>query len=323
VAAGVSGALLLTACGSSDSPGTVSQAGGGSGPVALRVTTLNLCNEISVWWAQDKGIFAKNKLNISLVKASGGAAGLAAVQGGSADLTFTNPFSTMLAEKSGIALRWVATAYGTPKTGDPASNAILVKQDSSIHTGKDLEGKRVAVNELGGINQTIVQQYVTNAGGDPAKVKFVALPFSELASSVSSGKTDAAQTPAQYANSPGVRSLGDPYIVVGNGKSLVFAGYVGTAKFVDKNTEVMKNFLASLKEADEAINDPANKDEKFRIESSHCGQDASKLAKDPENPYFATVPLDAMQRMAQILVDQHQLEAAPDVQALVPEYSRS
>lgn len=322
IAVGAAAAMLTAACGSPGSAADgVDGADGATGQ--LKVTTLSLCNEISVLWAQKKGIFEKNGLKVELVKAGGGAAGLAAVQGGSADLAFTNPFSTMLAMNSGIDLRWVATAYGTPKKGETPSNAVLVKEDSSIRNGKDLQGKTVAVNELGGINQIIVQQFVTDAGGDPKKVKFVALPFGELASAVASGKVDASQAPEQYSNTPGVRSLGDPYMQVGKDRWLVFAGYVGTAKFVDENTESMKKFLASLKESNTAINDPANKDEKYKIEAAHCGQDAGKLATDPENPYFADVPMDAMKQMAQILVDQGQTDKLPDVEKLVPEYSRS
>ncbi|TDE39226.1 ABC transporter substrate-binding protein [Actinomadura sp. 6K520] len=321
IAVGAVTALLTAACGS---PGSAGDGGGAeTGVSKLKVTTLSLCNEISVLWAQKKGVFEKNGLQVELVKAGGGAAGLAAVQGKSADLAFTNPFSTMLAMNSGIDLRWVATAYGTPKKGETPSNAVLVKEDSPIKNGKDLHGKTVAVNELGGINQIIVQQFVTDAGGDPAKVKFVALPFGELASAVASGKVDASQAPEQYSNTPGVKSLGDPYMEVGKDRWLVFAGYVGTADFVEKNEESMKKFLASLKESNTAVNDPANKDEKYRIEAEHCGQDAKKLATDPENPYFADVPMDAMKQMAQILVDQGQTEKLPDVEKLVPEYSRS
>ncbi|XRQ09598.1 ABC transporter substrate-binding protein [Actinomadura welshii] len=323
IAAGAATVLLTAACGSPGAAGDGGDGGGDGGTSELKVTTLSLCNEISVLWAQQKGIFEKNGLKVELVKAGGGAAGLAAVQGGSANLAFTNPFSTMLAMKSGIDLRWVATAYGTPKEGETPSNAVLVKEDSPIENGKQLEGKTVAVNELGGINQIIVQQFVTDAGGDPTKVKFVALPFGELASAVASGKVDASQAPEQYSNTPGVRSLGDPYMKVGKDKWLVFAGYVGTAEFVDDNAESMKKFLASLKEANTAVNDPANQDEKFKIEAAHCGQDAEKLAEDPENPYFADVPMDAMKQMAQILVDQGQTDKLPDVEKLVPEYSRS
>ncbi|GAA0542851.1 ABC transporter substrate-binding protein [Actinomadura livida] len=321
IAVGAVTALLTAACGS---PGAASDGGDDKAGVSeLKVTTLSLCNEISVLWAQKKGVFEKNGLKVELIKAGGGAAGLAAVQGKSADLAFTNPFSTMLAMNSGIDLRWVATAYGTPKKGETPSNAVLVKEDSPIENGKDLHGKTVAVNELGGINQIIVQQFVTDAGGDPSKVKFVALPFGELASAVASGKVDASQAPEQYSNTPGVRSLGDPYMEVGKDKWLVFAGYVGTADFVEKNEDAMKKFSTSLKEANTAVNDPANKDEKYRIEAEHCGQDAKKLATDPENPYFADVPMDAMKQMAQILVDQGQTEKLPDVEKLVPEYARS
>ena len=55
-----------------------------------------------------------------------------------------------------------------------------MKKGSAIKSAKDLEGKKVAVNTLKNIGDTAVRESVRKAGGDPAKVKFVELPFDQM-----------------------------------------------------------------------------------------------------------------------------------------------
>ena len=83
-------AVALSACGGSDEEPAATDSG------TLRITTLGLCNEVPVYWAEKNGIFADNGLKVELVKSTGGAAALTALQSGDIDLAFTNPFSTMI-----------------------------------------------------------------------------------------------------------------------------------------------------------------------------------------------------------------------------------
>lgn len=320
--------LLVAACGSSGgSGGNAAASGSGSAdnsPTTLKITTLGLCNEIPVFWAQSKGLFAKNHLDVQLVKSTGGAAALSALQSGDIDLAFTNPFSTMIALSQGLKLQWVATAYETPTNQNSATNAVGVAANSPYNDAKSLNGKTIAVNEVGGINQIITSQWMTMEGGDPSTVKFVALPFTQLASAAVSGQVAASQVPQQNVNpSQGLRSLGDPYVVVGQGKPLVFAGYVTTGDKSNSMKTAMQNFQTSLIEADQAINDPANKDEHFQLESQNCKQDVNVLKTIPENPYEARVDTSALQRMGTILKDQKLVTNPEPPKQWVPSYVKT
>ncbi len=322
---GVIGAVMtvaLAGCGSSSNNNA--QSGSGGGTTALKVTTLGLCNEVPVYWAMDKGIFAKNKLSVSLVKSSGGAAALAALQGGSVDVAFTNPLSAILAAKQGITVRWIATAYEYPLTQDKATAGVFVKDDSGISRPKDLNGKKVAANELGGIGQASVSALIQNDGGDPSTVKFVALPFAQLLPAVQNGTVDAATISLQSTiNAKGVHSLGDAGVAASGGKPTPYAGYVVTGAFLDKHQAAAQAFFKSLDEADKAINDPANASEKFRLEGQGCKQDPAALAKVQDYTYAAAVDMPGYTQLAQLLVKQGVLTQLPDIKSLVPSFAQA
>lgn len=308
-------AAVLSACGGSDKDTAKADSG------TLRITTLGLCNEIPVFWAEKNGIFKDNGLNVELVKSTGGAAALTALQSGDIDLAFTNPFSTMIARSQDIDVKWIATAYETTSVEGEGTNAMAVSKDSGISDAKGLSGKTIGVNEIGGINEIITTEWLKTNGADASSVKFVALPFNELASSVSSGKIDAAQIPAQNVDPKlGLKSLEDPYVAVGNGKGLVFAGYVGTSKNAKDKEKSFKAFQDSLIAADEAINSAENTDAKFALEAERCKQDAAYLKTLNENIYEARVDTEAIARMGEMLQGQERLSSPAKIDDLVPSY---
>ena len=186
---------------------------GDEGPTTLRVTTLGLCNEMNVFWALERGFFEDQNLDVELVRSTGGSAGLAAVVGGSADLAFANTLSSILAYTQGFPIRYISSLYHVPVAPDPEVNALIVPSGSEIQTAEDLIGRRIGVNELGGVNQLVTQNWLRKNGVDPTDVSFVALPFPELAPAVVSGRIDAAQVPVSTARAVGddVRSIADPF----------------------------------------------------------------------------------------------------------------
>lgn len=305
---------VLAACGSDGD-----KASADSG--VLRITTLGLCNEIPVFWAEENGIFKDNGLDVELVKSTGGAAALTALQSGDIDLAFTNPFSTMIATSQGIDVQWIATAYETTEVEGEGTNAMAVTKDAGISDAKGLNGKTIGVNEIGGINQIITTEWLKLKGADADSVKFVALPFNELAPSVASGKIDAAQIPAQNVDPKlGLKSLDDPYVAVGDGNRLVFAGYVSTEKNATDKEKSMKAYQDSLIAANEELNKPENADAKFALEAARCKQDAAYLKSLNENIYEARVDTAAIGRMGDMLQGQGKVDKSASPKDLVPAY---
>jgi NitT/TauT family transport system substrate-binding protein len=309
-------AATLAACGS-DKPAAEDSDDLGT----LRVTTLGLCNETSLYWADEHDIFANNGIKVELVKSTGGAAALTALQSGDIDLAFTNPFSTLMAREQGLDLKWIATAYETTSVKGEGTNAMAVAKDSGISQAPDLNGKTIGVNEIGGINQIITTEWLKINGADVDSVKFVALPFNELAPAVASGKIDSAQIPAQNVSPDlGLISLEDPYVAVGNGKGLVFAGYVATAKEAESRSKAMEAFQKSLITAVEEFSKPENADTKYQMQADRCKQDVDYLKSLKENIFEGRVDTEAIGRMGTILEGQDRLKAPAKIDDLVPSY---
>ena len=289
------------------------------GPTTVRVTSLGLCNEVSVFWARDKGIFAANGIEVELVRTQGGAGSLAAIIGGSADAAFTNAFSTIIAYNQGFPISWIATAYNTTEEPLPVASAVIAGAPTGIQGPQDLVRKRIGVNELGGVNQIVTSVWLRKNGVDPTEVNFVALPFAELVPAVVSGRLDAAQVPLSMAARAGddVVILEDPYRE-GTGK-VVFAGYVVTNDWLEANPDVARAFLASLEQANAEL---LATDERFEVMAANCPVPAVALANQAEQEFLAPVDFELMNKIAGILVDEGILGEAPDLNDLIPEWSR-
>ncbi len=253
------------------------------------------------------------------MRTQGGAGSLAAIIGGSAELAFTNAFSTIIAYNQGFPISWIATAYNTTEAPLPEPNAVMAKAGTGIETPEDLVGKRIGVNELGGVNQIVTSVWLRTFGIDPTDVNFVALPFPELVPAVISGRLDAAQVPRSMAARAGDEALllGDPYRD-GTGK-VVFAGYVVNNDWLEANLDAAQAFLTSLDQANQEL---LATDERFEVMAANCPVPAAALANQAEQEYLAPVNYDLMNKIASILVDEGILSEAPDLNDLIPVWSR-
>lgn len=291
------------------------------GPETVRVTTIGFCNEFYLWWAEEKGVFEEYGIQIEYVQTAGGSAGLAAIMSDSADFSFTNGFTALLSFSQGFPIRFVSGAYESTVAPTPPANGIGVQTDSDLQGPEDLVGKKVGVNELGGINQIMTSEWFRINGVDPQDVNFVALPFQELAPAVIDGSIDAAQIPAVniLSNPEQLRSLGDPFQEVGK---VLFAGYLTTESYLAEHADAAEAFQAALSESVAAVKDPANADEAFAIAGERCNQDPEFLKNSPQQDYTADVDPALLTTMAELLIKEGQLREVPDIETLVPEFAR-
>lgn len=268
--------LALSACGgSSDSRAAT----GSNGLTALRVTTLGLCEEVGLF-AKDGGFFKKHGLDVSFVPATGGNAGVAALQGGAADVVFVSSAAAFAAMAQGVDLTIVS---GAVRTG-PQTNGVIVKADSLIRGPGDLAGKKVGVLELSGQSATSTKTWIAAARPKP-EIKLVQLPVPELVPAVVSGTIDGALVTAseiQQVTQDGTgRSIGNALYEVAGG-STPTGMYAASSGFVTKNQKAMKDFVAAMQEAADQANDPADT-EHLDVASTYCKKPAADLAKIPQD----------------------------------------
>jgi NitT/TauT family transport system substrate-binding protein len=178
--------LALSAC---TPENEAAQATGGT---RVEVGVIAIIDVAPIYLGKAKGFFSKRGIDLRLTAEQGGAPITKGVLSGKYQFGFSNVTSLLTAKADGAPLKGVASGVAsTGRTGRDFS-AIVVKDGSPIRTAKDLAGKTVSVNTLKNIGDTTVRQSVREAGGDPTKIKFVAMPFPEAPGALFGGKTDAA-----------------------------------------------------------------------------------------------------------------------------------
>lgn len=196
-------ALTLTACGggspsggspSGQAPGTgaADDAGPAGRLQTVTVGVMPLVDLAPLHLGIEQGIFADHGLELELQTAQGGAAIIPAVTSGQQDFGFSNPTSLLIAASKGLDITVIAP--GGSSTGDEATDygATVVLPDQDVESAADLEGHTVAVNTLNNISDSTVKEAVRQAGGDPAAVEFVEMPFPNMVAAVQQGTVDSA-----------------------------------------------------------------------------------------------------------------------------------
>jgi len=239
--------VTLTACGGGSGSG---QAPSSGAPVKVTVGVIPILDVAPLYLGVQKGIFTKHGLAVTPQPAQGGAAIVPAVLSGQNQIGFSNVVSLLTAREKGLPL--LAVAGGSSSTGNATKdfNAVLVGKDSALQSAKDLVGKKVAINSLNNIGDTTVKVAVEKAGGDPAGVTFVEMPFQDMPAQLSSGKIDAA-----WVSEPFVTA-----ILAQNGRvlfdsltatypSLQIATYFTSQQVKQQNPQLVEAFTAAINEA--------------------------------------------------------------------------
>ena len=174
----------------------------------------------------------------------GGAATVAAVTGGGLNIGCSNPVSLGQAVQRGVPLV-ILVGASIWDSRFPSGYAV-VAPNSAIKSAKDLEGQVVAVSSLGGLNELLMSAYVTQAGGNPATVKFIELPSSSLADALAQGRIAAAYLDSPELSGPGtrLRRLGPASDAVA--KQFAQTVWFTSRDWLAQNKETASRFVATI-----------------------------------------------------------------------------
>lgn len=156
----------------------------------IRVIGLPIDTGLEVKYAQAAGLVAQSGLDLHVDSLAFGAAVQSAVIGGAADIGLTNVSSLATAREKGLPLVIVA-ASGLYVSREPSS-VLMVADDSTFKTARDLNGKIVAVNGLRSISQLGPEAWIDKNGGDSKSVRWTDMPFADMPLALSSHRIDAA-----------------------------------------------------------------------------------------------------------------------------------
>ncbi|WP_229075928.1 ABC transporter substrate-binding protein [Actinoplanes sp. DH11] len=246
VAAALAG--TLAACGTSSD----SDSGGGeSGGVdKVKVGVIPIVDVAPIYLGQKQGFFAKRNIELTMEAGQGGAAIVPGVVSGQFQFGFSNMTSLMIAQTKSVPIKVVSNGVASTGVDGKDFGAVVVKGDSAIKTAADLAGKKISVNTLKNIGDTVTRQSVRKAGGDPSKIEFVEMPFPNMPAALDAGQVDAAwvvEPSLTTIKAAGGREVASTYVDAA--PNLTVAAYFASTELIGKNPDLVKRFTEAMNES--------------------------------------------------------------------------
>jgi NitT/TauT family transport system substrate-binding protein len=310
----VAGAVLLAGCGGASSASSPQVT---SGPTTVTVGVIPIVDVAPLYLGIKQGFFTEQGLNLKLETAQGGAAIIPAVVSGQYQFGFSNTTSLLLAASKGLPLKVVSSGDATTGKEGADFGAVVVKDDSPIHSAADLSGKRVAVNTLNNINTTTINEAVRKDRGDPSTISYVELAFPDIPPAVAKGDVDAGQVVEPFltiAKQQGMREVTSNLAVTD--PNLTVAMYFTSASYAQSNPAIVQKFTAAMQKSLQYAS--GNPDAAREIVSSY-----TKI--DPAVQKALTLPLwpgdvdkESVALLARLSVQDKLMSKSPDLSTLLP-----
>ena len=236
--------VLATAAGcggSSSNTNSNSAAGGQSGSLALRIAYNPNATNTTIVVADQQGFFSKNGLDVKLTATQNSAALIPSI-GKQFDLITVTPPSLLQAAAQG--LKPILVSAQTVEDGADRRNSYVIG-GNGIKSVADLKGRTIGVPSLSGNLYEGMVILLDKNGLKKTDVKFLQVPFADMAGGLKSGTIQAAVTIFPFNGQllgQGGTDLGNPTDVTGTGGDALSAGWIATADWAGKNKATIDAF---------------------------------------------------------------------------------
>lgn len=234
--------LALTACGDDgDSAAT------DGGRQTVTVAALPLVDCAMLYVAQDRGLFAKEGLDVRVQQVQQSLQALPPLSKGQIDMVASANYVTYFQahEQGTLDIRIVAESIRAA----PKMMEVLVPKDSDLKSVADLAGKKVAVNVLNNVQSLTFNEILEKQGvGKPV---YRQIPFPQMGAALDKGQVDAVHAVEPY-DSAIQDELGARVLVDGSSapvETIPLSGYITTRQYASKNARTLAAFQRAIKAA--------------------------------------------------------------------------
>jgi NitT/TauT family transport system substrate-binding protein len=284
----------------------------------LRVSTIPIIDTAPLQAAIAKGFFAAEGLEIDTTPTAGGAVGLPALAAGQVQIAFSNIISIVLGAKQGLGFEIIAAGSDTGAT-PPDLAGLVAKKGSAIKTGKDLEGKTIAVNTRNNIIWLYARAWVAATGGNPDKVTYLEVPFPQMVDATAGGRVDAAFVVEPFYSagvaSGKVQHVAWPYNVVQ--KNIPVAQYVATKSYIAANPGIIDKFVRAYNKGVDWVNQNKGSDEWVKIISGYTRLKPEQIKGLNVPAYLKTVDATRLDAVVALMKKNGLLEGNVDTKGLL------
>lgn len=172
---------------------------------------------------------------------------LEALNAGSIDFANAGDAPSIMALSKGMDFKYIASEPSAPNT-----EGILVRDDSTIQSVKDLKGKKVAYNQAS-IAQYLLNQSLSSVGLSMDDVKSVILNPPDASIAFENGDVDAWVVWDPYLTVS--ESKGNKIISTAEGIVPFRSFYFSTSKIAEENPEVVQKVVDHLNKVGKGINE--------------------------------------------------------------------
>jgi len=214
----------------------------------IRVMYTAVSGYSSSYIAKDQGFFEKRGLDVEMILAPQGGAIIEGLVSGSAEIGTPTPTVFLQAIDSGLDTVAIAATNAFP---EKSQSGILARTEESIHSAKDLIGKKVGVPGINGLLDVVFRQWLADKGIDTKKVTYVEASFPQMSDMLRAGTVDAVVAVDPFYSRIIAQKTG--YLVDNYTSALpdgtIASVYAATGKWAAAHADAVKAFQGALAEA--------------------------------------------------------------------------
>jgi NitT/TauT family transport system substrate-binding protein len=265
-------------------------------------------------YGQDTGIFKNAGLNVEVNVLASGAAIVAAVAAGAIDIGITNALPLANAVAHGVPLIYLCS--GGMLNLDEVGLCVAI--DSPIKTAKDFSGKTMGSSALTDVNTIAMQAWLDQNGGDATALKFVEIPFPQMAAALKRGTVDAApivEPALTIAKGEGTIRIMSPPLYSVYGPKFMLGGWFSSTSWLEKNRDLARRFVAAIYETARWAN--SHPDESSAILAKYAKLEPALLKKMARVPYGTSISPDMIQRTLDLAYKYRAIDRAINASTLI------
>lgn len=241
----------------------------------LRVGCVPTDGFSEAWYAQDTGLFERAGITVEITTMNNGQGSVTGVAANAIDIGISSVIAIANAALSGIPMVYIG-AGNIYDSANP-SLALCVANNSPIQSAKDFVGQTIAVAGLKDGTNLSTSVYLIRNGVDPGAVKFIELPFPEMAPALERGTVAGAtiSEPFLTGAAGNVRPLRDAFGALGD--RYMLGGWFSSRQFAQTNRPLAARFMAAIYAAGRWAN--ADHERSGEILQKYSRMNAATIAK--------------------------------------------
>jgi NitT/TauT family transport system substrate-binding protein len=257
-------------------------------PLTIGITTTD--DSAALLIGVQNGTFRRAGLDVTIAKAPSGSATAEALVGGTYHFGSVSAITMVTAFGHGVPLLSVAPGGLYNSTTEFVS--AVVKKDSPIQTGRDLNGSTIGSAALQDLNTVSMMAWIDQHGGDSKTVRVIEVPYPALIAAVDEGRIALAtmiQPILSAALASGkVRMFAKTYDAIST--RFYITTWMTRAGYAKDNPDVCRRFAAAVRETNGYAN--AHKAETAALVAPFSGMQLDTILHGGRDT-FATAPIDA------------------------------